>query len=858
MRRKGFMKRGICLAVAMAMLSMTGCGAATQNAAGNSTTEANVEAGEFTQVAAADNAEVIDMIKGKYEASTADYSGNVIEVERDEPIKLQLGFNPYDLEDSLKGSIKIYQDAEMTQPIELFGDEYDAETGTLTIYAPTFGIGEMMKSDNAGEDISDLFGSYIYDPDEEYELDLADPNYDVHHGSGWGTLSQYYMVSEVNLETGEKLEKPEITVIKIKSEISKAPQMKFTQTENGEAKFYWQPVEGATEYLIFQIKDWGEETGLDETACVVGRTTDCEWICENNIFDFGLDIEMEGEVSGVMNSQFEHYYHSEDSFGESDFDEFDEYWDLYYGVLAINENGASPMSNLMNEKDLSHMLPNKLAYNTNDTSVDTISELPATVGITMCDGTTAQKVVDYDFESLQKKDGFDSAYELTAKVDGTIYVISFSIYKQDEATIEAEAAAIEERQNALKGKGGNMDVDVDFEDGTENPETEAPEVKETESEVKDTESETKETESEVKETESETKDTESEVKETESEAKETEEKQDNDLKSTEIDLESNVTANSALSEYIARNMLVTNNMIDISAFPEASDMNVVQDAVSEAMYQNPLVLGVQDVGMDTLNNILYVEYDFDAETTAQKQQEIIDKANEVVAEIITDDMTDWEKGYAINQYLCENAEYDYDALENAEQYDFYDVDEDFYDSFTAYGCLVKGVGVCASYSADYKVLADAAGLESIVVTGYLEGATPHAWNKVKINGNWHIVDSTNNDNDYISNALLNLSDSAASATLMEDGRFALDDTVSTYAANSDEMEYYHVMNSFFEQDEISDELKADLSENGTAMLRTDYNLDDAGFGTIAQEVVNSYDKELQGGYWMGVIFLQEK
>ena len=129
-----------------------------------------------------------------------------------------------------------------------------------------------------------------------------------------------------------------------------------------------------------------------------------------------------------------------------------------------------------------------------------------------------------------------------------------------------------------------------------------------------------------------------------------------------------------------------------------------------------------------------------------------EKVEEIVGGIISDGMTDSEKCHAINSYLCDNSYYDNDALENAEKYSFTQVDESFYDSFTAYGILIDGVGVCASYSAAFKLLADAAGLDSIVVTGYLDGSVPHAWNKVKLEENWYIVDSTNNDNEMIQNA----------------------------------------------------------------------------------------------------------
>lgn len=106
------------------------------------------------------------------------------------------------------------------------------------------------------------------------------------------------------------------------------------------------------------------------------------------------------------------------------------------------------------------------------------------------------------------------------------------------------------------------------------------------------------------------------------------------------------------------------------------------------------------------------------------------KASEIVSLIITDDMSDLEKEMAINKYLCDNFVYDDATLENAEKYEFKYVDDEFLDSFTPYGTLVNGVGVCASYAGSFKILADEAGLESIVVTGYLDGNLPHARNRV--------------------------------------------------------------------------------------------------------------------------------
>lgn len=65
--------------------------------------------------------------------------------------------------------------------------------------------------------------------------------------AGWGNLPQYYLATYVDTETGKKLDSPKVTVVKVNTELSKAPQVKFAQTDNGEARFYWEEVPGASD-----------------------------------------------------------------------------------------------------------------------------------------------------------------------------------------------------------------------------------------------------------------------------------------------------------------------------------------------------------------------------------------------------------------------------------------------------------------------------------------------------------------------------------------------------------------------------------------------------------------------------------
>ena len=195
---------------------------------------------------------------------------------------------------------------------------------------------------------------------------------------------------------------------------------------------------------------------------------------------------------------------------------------------------------------------------------------------------------------------------------------------------------------------------------------------------------------------------------------EKEEKAEEDIYATDYE----ITATSALSEYIGRNMVAGNTMIDLSDFKEAKDQSQLLDAWQEATYQNPLALGVRSASI--AGDYLIVKYDDSPEVMRKKQEEIVKEVKRVVKEVIRDDMTELEKEIALNNYLCEIAKYDDNALKNAEKNNFKKVDKEFNDSFTPYGVLINKNGVCASYAGAYKLLAKEEVLECIVVTADLE------------------------------------------------------------------------------------------------------------------------------------------
>ncbi len=792
MKLKECLKKGICLTLASVLL-LTGCSSreSSLNEDASPISEISEEQTNLNKINLSEgNSKLVSNLKEKYSAATVDYSSNVIQVDRNEKIQYQLGFDALEKEiDDWSDYFCVYQDADMKYPVTDCYIDFDYESNTLTIEPPTFGFVEISTPSGSDIDLSDLSGKYLYD-EETFD--------------NWGNLEELYLVQKLDTNTGDTLKTPLVTIIKINTELKKAPKVTYSCNDKGEAQINWTPVEGATDYILFTVMK--TEDGFNNYTKVFARTTKTSWTAPRETLS-------DGTTTYLMNEIFCNYITSQDDMeagGLKDMNgDYFETMPEYVGVIAVNKTGSSPVSNLYSLNDYSKLLPNSFANYENEnecpeyfhTSIDL---LPAEISITMCDGSTSRRVIEYDIENTKlDKETSQTYLNIFGYASGTTLCNEYTVIVNEE-TMDADLAALKERQDALKNKGGNINKDITIDD-------EAEPAKTTETPAENSEA--------------------------------------------DLNTDIPVTANSALSEYIAIYLLNSAETIDLSQFSESMNTDIVIDAFFEAQYQNPLVMGIQDAGYDSENHILYVAYDDSPEETSSKREEVQQKASEIVSQIITDDMSDLEKETAINQYLCDNAEYDNSALENAEQYDFKQVDDEFLDSFTPYGVLVNGVGVCASYAGSFKILADEAGLESMVITGYLDGNLPHAWNRVKLDDQWVSLDVTNNDNDVVSNALMNVSDMGVNDVLVEDERFVLDEKLYDYSCDTDDNEFYHYNNKYYDLDSITGKLSEELNANGSAVLRTDYMIDDSEFQDIAQNVANQVGGDIKGYYWLGVIHL---
>lgn len=114
---------------------------------------------------------------------------------------------------------------------------------------------------------------------------------------------------------------------------------------------------------------------------------------------------------------------------------------------------------------------------------------------------------------------------------------------------------------------------------------------------------------------------------------------------------------------------------------------------------------------------------------------IYDAAARVLEETLTDGMSAYEKEYALYMWVITNMGYDNDRMDTLAVVSR--------DSYTPYGGLVDHKGICLGFASTFQLLMDMAGVECITVVGACEDSTEdHAWNQVKLDGEWYCVDTT--------------------------------------------------------------------------------------------------------------------
>lgn len=161
----------------------------------------------------------------------------------------------------------------------------------------------------------------------------------------------------------------------------------------------------------------------------------------------------------------------------------------------------------------------------------------------------------------------------------------------------------------------------------------------------------------------------------------------------------------------------------------------------------------QRVGMraSLLKAEAFVDYTYSPAEVTQITIRLEETADSIIREQINDYQSDYDKVRALHDYLKCNLEYDVVAASSANLND-----RNIAQAHSIVGALLNHKCVCDGFSKALKYLCDRISVECWVVCGSgnsLLTVGPHAWNIVKINGYYHHVDVTW-DNQYSDSAAM--------------------------------------------------------------------------------------------------------
>lgn len=149
------------------------------------------------------------------------------------------------------------------------------------------------------------------------------------------------------------------------------------------------------------------------------------------------------------------------------------------------------------------------------------------------------------------------------------------------------------------------------------------------------------------------------------------------------------------------------------------------------IYRDP---GVEDMTVYDTSAILAAWESGDDSGLSKKDREILNAAKSVLEECVTPDMSGYEKEEALYIWLSRSVRYDssHNNSKGAPR-----------TSYEPYGPLINGKGVCLGYATTFQLLMNMAGVECITVTGASNlMMNNHAWNMVRLNGEWYCADPT--------------------------------------------------------------------------------------------------------------------
>ncbi|WP_234985703.1 transglutaminase domain-containing protein [Demequina sp. NBRC 110051] len=243
-----------------------------------------------------------------------------------------------------------------------------------------------------------------------------------------------------------------------------------------------------------------------------------------------------------------------------------------------------------------------------------------------------------------------------------------------------------------------------------------------------------------------------------------------------------------LVTYLEAHLIAQTDSIDVTRWTTREGFDSVEDAITEALIQNPYVYANGGQWRDTGARVKYEPFYRYSEGDAEHRRAVTRQAIEqgLLDSGAATAATAAEKVTAIHDYIVAIADYDYTAYDliTAGAIDGARVDQ----SQEAYGIFAAGTAVCNGYAQAFLAMAEAAGLDAVQVTGTVSSGMTvgnHAWNKVLVDGRWLVVDTTWDDplpgeapqREY----LMIPSNSPLLVTRVEDADWVVDTNIGAFA-----------------------------------------------------------------------------
>lgn len=641
----------------------------------------------------------------------------------------------------------------------------------------------------------------------------------------WGSLNQLYLVQYIDLETGEKLERPIVTPFTVQHELA-APVITQGVDAANCYTLSWEEVPGAVEYRIYEhylSVGYTLECTTSNTSVSV-EDFESQKTMEEYIDLLHQDLINAGYDSEVLTNDGIAYMNHGVKYNE-------DLQDGYFLVVAVDANGnQSGISNIVDVREIASKLPYQICDTSVEVEVSSVEDMPAYVEVEMVDGSVQQMIIDYHGAQTYYYPEEETKLAIKAKVANTLfdsfYIIMYGMTLEE---LKANASYVGDREDELLSRISGVEdpqinmantpsedanrVIEEMVEATPEP-TEAPTAEPTEAptatpEPVATEAPTPEpTKAPAQEA--------SVPVQLMYEVAAQVEKGIQDLGEEKVSQV--LYATNDLEAWMAMCLITQSEIIPIpiEVFPDAANLDYVRALLLEAYRQNPTSGFLCEIKYSSDYQTIAVKYLEEPEVRLRKTQEEIDAAYALANQLITEDMSDYEKVLAINEYFRINASYDFDSTATQIE-DYSTLSEQFIDSHSPYGIICNNYGVCESYSEAFVLTARFAGLEAVCEVGSLYGGG-HEWNRVKVDDSWCVLDITNNDIDTFINGLFNVTDEQIKGILVPDNSAITD--YYNFAATDASKEYYHMNGSAVTDLDDAAELLAEiLADNDTALIR---------------------------------------